>query len=387
LTGGSGGKDLYLVFSGSGSNLFKFNWWQLEAAVSPQIIHQPRPLTVALGGRFILSVESGELGSVSYQWLKGGVPINGATSQMFEVAAAASGDAGNYTVEVTNVAGTTTSSAATITVMTTANPGRLTSISTRSLVGTGADVQIAGFAITGGASKEVLVRAAGPALNVSFGLVGVLADPAIALHNQGTGAVIESNDDWDSALSTTFGSVGAFAWTDGSKDAALQTTLQPGAYTAVVSGTDGGTGIAIVEVYEIASGVPGSTLTSISTRSLVDVDDDVQIGGFAIGGSTARTVVIRASGPALDESFGLVGALINPVVSLIDQSNGNTLATAENWDSSLTTHFDAVGAFAWTAGSRDAAIVTTLNPGSYTVIVSGKNKGTGVALIEIYDLP
>jgi hypothetical protein len=181
--------------------------------------------------------------------------------------------------------------------------------------------------------------------------------------------------------------VSAFAWTDGSKDAALQTTLQPGAYTALVSGTDGGTGIAIVEVYEIASGVPGSTLTSISTRSLVDVDDDVRFGGFASGGSTARTVVIRASGPALDESFGLVGALINPVVSLIDQSNGNTLATAENWDSSFTTHFDAVGAFAWTAGSRDAAIVTTLNPGSYTVIVSGKNKGTGVALIEIYDLP
>lgn len=387
VTDATGLRELYFVFSGTGSNILNFNWWEFEPGAPPQITQQPRPLTVATGGRLSLTVKAGDGAPETYQWLKDGAPITGATNQSFEIADVSMGDAGEYTVEVSNAAGTTVSDAATITTVTTNNPGRLVSISTRSPVGTANDVQIGGFVITGTSPKEVLVRAAGPELEESFAIPGALADPVITLYDQGTGLVVQVNNDWDSALAATFASVSAFPWTEGSKDAALLTTLDPGGYTAVVSGADGGTGVAIVEVYETTGGPTGPRLTSISTRSLVGVDDDVQIGGFAIGGATALTVVIRAAGPVLDETFGLENALGNPVISLHDQLTGAVLATTDRWDESLAPHFQEVGAFPWIPGSRDAAVVTTLNPGSYTVVVSGNNGGTGVALVEVYELP
>lgn len=113
----------------------------------------------------------------------------------------------------------------------------------------------------------------------------------------------------------------------------------------------------------------------------------MQIGGFVIGGTTPRTVVIRAAGPALSVSFDVPGVLTDPVLELHDQINGGVLATADDWASDLATHFDAVGAFDWTPESRDAALVTMLSPGAYTVIVRGKNQTTGLALVEIYELP
>jgi hypothetical protein len=231
----------------------------------------------------------------------------------------------------------------------------------------------------------VLVRAAGPELAISYALSGVLADPVIELYDQATGMVIASNDDWDPALAPTFAAVGAFEWTPGSKDAALVTTLDPGAYTAVVKGADGGTGLALVEVYEVTG--PGSRLVNISTRSLVGRNDDVAIGGFAIAGTTAKAVVIRAAGPALNAGFGLNGVLADPVFEVHDQDTGEVIATADDWDEAYAESFDRVAAFPWLPESRDAALVTSLDPGAYTVIVRGRNDGTGVALIEIYEVP
>ncbi len=351
----------------------------------PTIITPPPDRTVAVGDTLVLDVRpAGEF--PAYEWKHDGTGLSGATARLLTIANAQAADAGSYTVTVTNSGGSVTSAGATVTVAA-ADPGHLANISTRSPVGTADNVQIGGFVVAGSVPKEVLVRAAGPALNVSYSLAGVLNDPMIELHDQGTGGVVATNDDWDPGLVSTFAAVHAFAWTEGSKDAALVTTLDPGAYTAVVKGAGGGTGIALVEVYELTSGGVDARLVNISTRSLVGVDDSVQIGGFVIGGSTAKSVVIRAAGPALNASFGLNGVLADPVIELYDQGTGAVIATADDWEDAFAPHFDAVGAFPWTTGSKDAAMVTSLNPGAYTAIVRGQNGGSGVALVEVYEEP
>jgi hypothetical protein len=295
-------------------------------------------------------------------------------------------DVGNYAVTATNSGGTVTSPAATISLSPSGGLGRLTNISTRSLVQTGDNVQIAGFVISGSTSKSVLVRAAGPALQTSFGISGVLEDPTIEVRDARTGTVVASNDNWEASLAASFTAVGAFAWSPGSKDAAVLATLPPGGYTAMVRGRDGTTGIGLVEVYD-ADGRSGSSLINISTRSVTGADDGVQIGGFVLSGGTARTVVIRATGPTLHKSFGISGALNDPVIELRSQGRSEVIATADDWNSYLAPHFASVGAFAWPTDSKDAAIVATLEPGAYYVLVRGKGTATGVALIEIYAEP
>lgn len=134
-----------------------------------------------------------------------------------------------------------------------AGPGltpRLTNISARNRVGTGADILIVGLVIEGTAPKSVLIRAVGPGL-AGFGVQGVLQDPKIAVFNSSQAKIAE-NDTWDAGLAGTFASAGAFALPAASKDSALTLSLSPGSYTIQVSGADGGTGEALVEVYELA---------------------------------------------------------------------------------------------------------------------------------------
>ena len=149
-------------------------------------------------------------------------------------------------------------------------------------------------------------------------------------------------------------------------------------------GADGGTGNALVELYDADGPGAQSQLVALSVRSVVGTGDAVQIGGFVIGGATARTVVIRSSGPSLGALFGVSGVLPDPELELHDQSDARVIGTAEGWDDLLASHFYAVGAFPWPDGSSDSALVRTLDPGVYTVIVRGAAGDTGVALIEIY---
>ncbi len=262
-------------------------------------------------------------------------------------------------------------------------PSRLTNISTRSFVGTDSNVQIAGFNLVGSGTKSVLVRASGPALNVLAGLPGCLPDPQLEVYDQSTGATLATNDNWDAALASTFAQVGAFGWTAGSKDAALQRSLPAGSYTVVIKGAAAGTGTALVEVYD--ADTTAVKVMNISTRSFVGTDTNVQIAGFTITGSAPKTVLIRASGPALNVLAGLQGYLADPVVELHEQGTTTLIATNDNWDASLSPTFTRVGAFGWTSGSKDAALVATLLPGAYSVIVKGNGGGTGTALVEVYD--
>jgi len=219
---------------------------------------------------------------------------------------------------------------------------------------------------------------------VAAGLGGTLADPMVELHDQGSGAILASSDDWNAGLAPLFAQCGAFSWTVGSQDAALDVTLAPGAYTALVRGKNDGTGIALVEIYDADSRSTGNKLLNISSRTLVGSGDSVQIAGFVVGGSTAQTVVIRAAGPALAQVAGLGGTLADPSFELHDQASGVVVATADDWDASLASHFASVGAFPWSVGSKDAALVITLDPGAYTVVVRGKNGESGLALVEVY---
>ncbi len=258
--------------------------------------------------------------------------------------------------------------------------GYLANLSVRTTAGTGLQTLIVGFAVSGG-SKTLLVRGVGPTLS-TFGVGGALSDPKLELYNGAT--LIQSNDNWDASAAATFGAVGAFNLTANSRDAALVTTLAPASYTAQVSGVGGVTGIALVELYDTAANPGGARLVNVSARSQVGIGGDILITGFNIAGSGPRTLLIRAIGPTLG-AFGVNGALADPKLELF--GSAGKINENDNWDASTRTTFGQVGAFDLTTNSRDAVLLVTLNPGSYTAQVSGVGNTTGVGLVEVYEVP
>lgn len=263
------------------------------------------------------------------------------------------------------------------------DPARLTNIATRAQIGGSAGTPIAGFVLGGSSTKTMLARAAGPALT-GFGVSGALADPGLSLLS-GVGTVA-SNDNWLAADAATMTAAGAFAFTAGSKDAALVATLAPGAYTAPVSASGTTTGVTLLEIYDASATTATASVVNASTRAFVGTGDAVLIPGFVISGTGSLRLLIRAVGPTLS-TFGLTGLLADPTITLY---RGTTaLATNDNWSSAvnaaeISAAATAVGAFALPAGSKDAAMVTSLPAGSYTAVVSGVGNTTGTALVELY---
>jgi len=373
-----------LVSNPSGSVITSPATLTVTALVTvPSVSTPPQDVSVANGASASFSVTATGTGPLLYQWLKNGSSIAGASNSSYTIASTQISDAGSYQVTIANSAGSVTSNNAVLTVIAAPPPAsianRLINISTRSLVGTGGDLQIAGFVIQGSAAKRVIIRASGPAL-AQFGVTGVLADPVLTLYSGQN--VIAQNDDWNLAQAPDFASVGAYAWTAGSKDSALVVTLQPGIYTAHVSGKNSGIGVALIEVYDADGAAATSKLINISTRSLVGTDGDIQIGGFVVQGDTPKKFIIRACGPSLS-TLGVAGVLSDPVLTLY--SGQTVLLQNDDWNAALASDFAAVGAFAWSTGSKDAALGITLQPGMYTAHVSGKNGSSGVALIEVYE--
>jgi len=196
----------------------------------------------------------------------------------------------------------------------------LIDISARGSVQTGENVLIAGFIVTGSDPKQVIIRALGPTLT-RFGVSDVLQDPMLELHN--TTSMMTSNDDWQSAANAN--QIPLNYRPPDSRESAVMTTLQPGAYTAVLSGKNGTTGNGLLEVY---SSLPG--VTNVSTRGFVGTGDHVLIGGFiSSGGNGSLQVIIRALGPTLRQ-FGVSNALVDPTLALVN-SNGQVLASNDNW--------------------------------------------------------
>jgi hypothetical protein len=275
----------------------------------------------------------------------------------------------------------------------TPRPATLGNISTRLQVGTSDRVMIAGFIVQGSAPKRVLIRAAGPSLT-PFGVPNALANPRLELHD--TTSLIGRNDDWQT---TQIGGVitsdqvaeiqnSGLAPSD-LLEAAVIATLSPGSYTAIVQGVNGGTGVGIVEVYDL-NATSGSLLANISTRGFVQTGDNAMIGGFIVVTQATR-VIIRAIGPSLSQ-FGVPDALANPQLELHDANS--LIGRNDDWQTTqlggiITS--DQVGEIQNSqlapTNPLESAIIATLGPGSYTAIVRGVNNTTGNALVEVYALP
>lgn len=251
---------------------------------------------------------------------------------------------------------------------------RLTNLSVRTLL-TADQVLIVGFVMEG-APREVLLRAVGPGL-ASF-LAGVHPDPSLELYRGS--ALLAANDNWPAGLAPDMARAGAFAFSPGSRDAAMVQRLD-GAHTAWVRGP--GQGVVLFEAYDTGAG-GGSRLVNVSVRNVVGTGSGALIAGIVIDGDAPRSVLVRGIGPALGRApFNLAGFLVDPRIDVFD-AGGRKVAENDNWPAILFPVFAEAGAFQLESGSRDAALRVALPPGAYTVQVSG---GTGEALAEVYAIP
>jgi hypothetical protein len=244
-------------------------------------------------------------------------------------------------------------------------------------VGLNDDVLIGGFVVSGTQPKQLLLRAIGPALT-GAGVAGALQNPYLELKDA-TGTTIAQNDDWQTGGQYSELAASGKAPTH-PLESALIATVPPGSYTAIIRGVGFGQGVAMIEGYEIGS--TGTRFINLSTRGRVGVNDDVMIGGLVVQGDTGKRVIIRALGPSLNGA--VPGALPDPVLELYN-SAGQVIASNDNWSDSPQ-RAEIIGSGQTPNNGLDSAIVTTLAPGSYTAIVRGVNRTTGVGMVEVYDL-
>ncbi len=260
-------------------------------------------------------------------------------------------------------------------------PAQALNISTRMRVETGNNVLIGGFIINGNAPKNVVVRGIGPSL-APFGIPDVLADPTLELRDS-SGAIVRQNDNWqdDPAQAAQLTTLGLGL--QNPNESGLIASLSPAAYTAALAGKNGGTGVGLVEIYDTNPG-GDSQLANISTRGFVLTGSNVMIGGFILGGANNTHVVVRGIGPSL-APFGLSPVLDDPTLELRD-SNGALLVSNDNWQD------DPVSAAQLTArglaptNAAESGIQVSQFPGAFTAILAGKNGGTGIGLVEIYNV-
>jgi plastocyanin len=255
-----------------------------------------------------------------------------------------------------------------------ASPPALGNISTRLRVETGDNVLIGGFIITGTQPKKVILRAIAPSLS----LPGKLLNPTLELY--GPGGLITSNDNWQEAANRQE-IVNSTIPPTNDLEAAIVATLPANGtgYTGVVRGLNSTTGIAVIEAYDLDSSA-NSKLANISTRGLVQTDDNVLIAGMIVVGSPSQKVIVRAIGPSLS----LAGKLADPSLELRD-GNGLLLDSNDNWMQSANKQA-IIDSTVPPTNDLEAAIVRTLAPGNYTAVVRGANNTTGIAVVEAYAL-
>jgi len=245
---------------------------------------------------------------------------------------------------------------------------------------TGDNVGIGGFIVTGTDPKQVLLRGIGPSLG-SQGVPNPLADPVMELHGP-AGFQTITNDNWMDTDPAGIKATGLAPTDD--LESAILVTLDPGAYTAIVKGNNDGTGVGLVEVYDLSSGV-NSKLANISTRSLVQTGNDIMIAGFILGGNTQEdNFVMRGIGPSLTGQ-GVAGALADPTLELRD-GNGNLIIANNDWEDDPAQAAVVSAAGLAPTDPKESAIAATLGSGVYTALLAGAGGGTGVGLVEVYDI-
>jgi hypothetical protein len=269
------------------------------------------------------------------------------------------------------------------------------------LILSGAGIQTAGFVIAGDASRQLLVRGIGPELSrlfpATFPANSVLTDPLLTVFTGNQ--VILTNDNWNNQalpekVFSAAAQVGAFPLSSGSLDAAFVYPFKAGSYTIQFSGKNNTTGIGLLELYDMESF--GSTrLINLSTLGNVDSGQALMIAGIVVKDGSRR-LLIRGVGPGLASLvpavYSAANVLPNPQIKVIN-SSGVQIASNDDWGSSSvqeTNIKDAqtrVGAFPLQTGSKDAALLLTLEPGNYTVLVTDTADKPGIAIVEVYDVP
>lgn len=277
--------------------------------------------------------------------------------------------------------------------------GFLRNLSSRGRVGVGVDALTAGFYVAGNTPKQVMIRAIGPSL-APYGVTSPLSDPWLTVYNS-QGIIIYSNNDWLGApdVVAASGAVGAFPLSSTSRDSVVLATLAPGAYTTQVTIASGGAGIGLVEIYDVDQQAAYSSqkVVNLSTRGLVGPDQDQLSAGFMVSGNTPKKVLIRAAGPGLGVVAPVLAGnvLADPILRLQRINPDGTLTTVRENDSWEVGNDGALvnaaavksGAFPFVSGSKDAALLITIPPGAYIALVSGPGTSTGLALVEVYEVP
>ena len=371
----------------------------------PTFTLQPstQPLTVAAGSTVVLGAAANN--ATAYQWQRDGANIPGATTATLVVGGpggVAPAAPGNYRVNATNSVGGAFSTATALTVVSTNDPGRLINLSILTPLAAGESMTM-GTVLGGGdatATKPLLARAAGPSLS-QFSITDFLPAPSMTLNftTPTPAVVVATNTGWggSATLSEAFGAVGAFPFVNTtSRDSAIfRPGLAPGDYTVEVRDAGNGSGRVIAELYD---STPNATFSANTPRLInVSVLKQIPAGGtltvgFVIGGSTGKTVLVRAVGPRLGLApFNIAGAMSAPTMTLVNTSTGATIATNAAWggDPAVLQTANRVGAFAVTdPASKDAMLLMTLPAGNYTAQV-GPVAGTpgGTAIVEVYEVP
>ena len=273
-----------------------------------------------------------------------------------------------FNVTATNAYGTTQGVEQTFTTLART---RFANIATRLRVETGDNVLIGGFIVTGTQPKRLIIRAIGPTLGVE----GALQNPQLAIYRGEE--LLVANDNWRDAPNQQE-IIDSTVAPANDLESAVLLTLEPGAYTAVVSGVDGETGVGSVEAYDLDAAAD-STFANISTRGFVQTGADAMFGGLIITGSSPQKVILRAIGPSL----GIAAQLEDPLLELYD-TEGNLLTVNNNWRDTQQAEIEATTIPP--SNDLESAIVAILPPAAYTAIVRGVSDTTGVALVEVYAL-
>lgn len=370
------------------------------AVTAISVTSAPTSIDVESGAPGVLTVIASASTPLSYQWFRlrageGLRILSGQTSPTLNLPSVTTSDMGFYYVRITNGDETIESDIAIVTVS--GGTSRLANLSTRGSVPAGGELT-PGFVLRGDGSKDLLIRAVGPEL-ADFGVPSAMTDPTLSLVPLGGSAPQLTNNNWEDSnnsatLTTTSASLGAFPLDAGSLDAAVLTSVSlPNAagskgFTVQIRSTSDAAGIALAEVYDPDGAGATAQLTNISARGFSGIGADVLAPGFVIEGDGAKTMLIRVVGPTL-AGFGVPDTMADPRLEVIPGGQAFVIAGNDNWGgtTALKTAFQTTGAFAFVEdASLDAAVVVRLPPGAYTVRPTGADDGTGVILVEAYEV-
>ncbi len=345
----------------------------------PTVLQAPVNQSALVGLPASLSVTATGAPAPTFQWRRNGVPLPGATASTYQVGVVQEGDAGSYDVVVTNLKGSVVSSSATLTVQ-----GRPVIWTARLALGSGDAVGT--FTLEGSAPKRLLVRAVGPTLG-TFGVADPVADPKLEIYNT-AGQLVAANDDWSAhadqpGLISATAAAGAFALPAGSKDAVVLRSYAPGTYFARTSAASGAGRIILLELYDAEPASLSRVPYTAVRGSAAPSGGEIVVGGIGADGTSQRTYLLRAAGPAL----GSVGTLANPTFTIL--RDGVARAGNDDWQTGADTAgvaaaAERVGAFAFAEGSRDAALLVAayVRSGHYVGQIGGAGGTSGLVLVE-----